>query len=330
MPCHPARARQLLKKGRAIRGFDRGIFYIQLLDREDGDLQPIAVGIDPGSKKEAITVKGAAHTYLNVQADAVTWVKDAEKNSTTMRRSRRNRKTPYRECRPNRQQGRIPLPPSTKARWQLKLRLCRALARYYPIDMFVVEDVKAETRKGKNGRWNKSFSPLQVGKDWLYWQLGKMAPVNPVPGFETYQERQRLGLRKSTNKMSDGFNAHCIDSWVLANRQIGGHTEPDNTAILYIVPLRFHRRQLHRLQPETGGVRKPYGGTLSLGFKRGSWVRHPKYGVCYIGGTTAGTVSLHDMQTGKRLTQHAKPTDLKFLCTASWRVRKGERHSSPA
>src|SRR6266478_1444860 len=80
----PARARQLLRKGRAIRGFDRGLFYIQLLDREDGDLQPIAVGIDPGSKKEAITVKSAAHTYLNIQADAVTWVKNAEETSTTM------------------------------------------------------------------------------------------------------------------------------------------------------------------------------------------------------------------------------------------------------
>ncbi len=330
MPCHPARARELLRKGRAIRGFDRGIFYIQLLDREDGETQPIAVGIDPGSKKEAITIKSSKHTFLNIQAGAVTWVKDAEETSTTMRRSRRNRKTPYRQCRTNRNQGRIPLPPSTKARWQLKLRLCQWLSRYYPIDVFVIEDVKAETRKGKGGHWNKNFSPVQVGKDWLYWQLGKIAPVKPVPGFETYQERQRLGLKKSTNKMSDSFNAHCVDSWTLANMEVGGHTEPDDTAMLYLVPLRFHRRQLHRLQPEPGGVRKPYGGTLSLGFKRGSWVRHSRYGVVYVGGSSEGRISLHDMQTGERLTQNAKPTDLKFLCTASWRIRKGGIvHSSP-
>src|SRR5260221_5502754 len=152
MPCHPARARQLVRKGRAIRGFDRGIFYILLLDREDGNLQPIAVGIDPGSKKEAITVKSKSRTLLNIQADAVTWVSDAEETSTVMRRSRRYRNTPYRECRPDRQSGKIPLPPSTKARWQWKLRLCTWLARYYPIDVFVVEDVKAESRKGKNRR----------------------------------------------------------------------------------------------------------------------------------------------------------------------------------
>ena len=109
----------------------------------------------------------------------------------------------------------------------------------------------------------------------------------------------------------------CDRKFSRANRQVGGHTEPGNIAMLYLVPLRFRRRQLHRLQPESGGVRKPYGGTLSLGFKRGSWVRHPKYGVVYVGGASEGRISLHDMQTGKRLTQHANPTDLKFLCTAS-------------
>jgi hypothetical protein len=98
MPCHAARAREIVRKGRAIRRFDRGLFYIQLLDRESGDTQPIAVGIDPGSKKEAYTIKSESHTYLNIQADAVTWVKQAEEQSTRMRRTRRNRKTPYRQC----------------------------------------------------------------------------------------------------------------------------------------------------------------------------------------------------------------------------------------
>lgn len=330
MPTTNRKANKLLAKGRAIRGFDRGIFYIALLDREDGYTQPIAVGLDPGSKKEAITIKSAAHTYLNLQADAVMWVKDAEESSTAMRRARRYRKTPYRKCRPYRHQRRIPLPPSTKARWQLKLRICRWLARYYPVNIFVVEDVKAESYKGQGKQWNRNFSPIQVGKDWLYWQLGKIAPVRLVSGFETYKERQRLGLMKCANKMSDSFTAHCVDSWTLANLEVSGHFEPDNTALLYLVPLRFHRRQLHRLQPEKGGIRKSYGGTRSCGFKRGSWVQHPTYGVCYVGGTLGKTVSLHEMQTGKRLTQYAKPTDLKFLCTASWRIRKGEGASSVA
>ena len=71
MPCHPARARELLRKGQAVRHFDRGIFYIKLHEREDGEKQSSAVGVDPGSKKEALTVKSAKQTFLNIQADAV-------------------------------------------------------------------------------------------------------------------------------------------------------------------------------------------------------------------------------------------------------------------
>jgi hypothetical protein len=120
-----------------------------------------------------------------------------------------------------------------------------------------------------------------------------------------------------------------VDSWTLANLWIGGHEKPDNVAMLYLVPLRFHRRQLHRLQPEKGGIRKPYGGTRSLGFKRGSWVKHPKWGVCYVGGTTNGTISLHRLQTGQRIAK-VKPDTVQFLTLSSWRLRKGERIPHPA
>ena len=328
MPTSNRKANRLIEKGRAIRRFDRGLFYIKLIDRADGYTQPIVIGIDPGSKKEAFTAKAAAHTYLNVQADAVTWVSDVEETGTTMRRGRRGRKTPYRPMRTNRRQGQFKLPPSTRARWGWKLRLCGWLARYYPISLFVVEDIAAVTKSGKR-RWNASFSPLEIGKAWFYAELGKLAAVETRKGYETKARRDQLGLKKSKQKLSDSFAAHCVDSWVLANASAGGHVAPDNINIVYLVPLRFHRRQLHMLQPAKGGIRKSYGGTRSLGFKRGSWVKHPKHGVCYVGGTTAGTISLHRMQDGLRIAR-VKPETVTFLCTASWRTKKGERHSAVA
>lgn len=321
MPTTNRNANKLLARGKAVRCFDRGLFYLKLTAREDGHLQAIAVGIDPGSKKEGFTVKSSSHTYVNIQADAVTWVKNAEKTSTKMRRSRRNRKTPYRQMRTNRNQGQFKIPPSTRARWGWKLRICQWLARRFPITTFMVEDIAAETRPGKR-RWNQSFSPLEVGKAWFAAELGKIAPVCVCPGYDTKALRDQLGLKKSKQKLSDRFEAHCVDSWVLANASTGGHLKPDNTELMYLVPLRFHRRQLHRLEPRQGGMRAPYGGTMSLGVKRGSWVKHPKYGLCYVGGATAHTVSLHAMQTGARITKHAKPADLQVLCTASWRMRK--------
>lgn len=321
MPTTNKKANKLIAKGKAVRRFDRGLFYIKLVDRAEGYTQPIAVGIDPGSKKEAFTVKSESHTYLNIQADAVTWVKDAINSRRMMRKGRRFRKTPYRQHRANRKINTTSLPPSTRARWEWKLRLCRWLTRYYPIRMFVIEDMAAVTKAGRN-YWNKNFSPLEVGKHWFYAELKSIAPLKTLRGYKTKELRDELGLKKSKHKISDKFEAHCVDSWVLANWYTGGHTTLDNTALLYIMPLRFHRRQLHRMQPKKSGIRKPYGGTLSLGFKRGSWVKHPKYGVCYVGGTMGKCLSLHSLQYGKRLTQTAKPEDCQFLTYASWRIRK--------
>lgn len=282
------------------------------------ELQEIAVGIDPGSKREGFTVASEAHTYLNIQATAVDWVKDAVETRRMMRRNRRNRKCPHRACRRNRSRGGIP--PSTKARWQLKLRLATWITKMYPVRVFVVEDVAAKTKSGK-GQWNRSFSPLEAGKRWFYIELQNLAPVSTRHGWETKQYRDGWGLSKGKNKLAETWETHCVDSWVLTQSALHGTHLPDNKQVLVLTPLRFHRRQLHMLQFAKGGKRKPYGSTRSLNFKRGSYVKHPKWGVCYMGGTQKGRVSLHSIQTGKRLCTNAKVNDTKFLTYASWRTQ---------
>jgi hypothetical protein len=103
--------------------------------------------------------------------------------------------------------------------------------------------------------------------------------------------------------------------------------------MIEFIPLRFHRRQLHRLEHAPGHIRARYGGTMSAGFKRGSIVKHPKYGLCYVGGfmdkptqkePNRKVISLHCLRTGKRITQNALPTDLSFLAYNSWRVVDGK------
>jgi hypothetical protein len=315
MPCPSWRANELIRKGRALRRFSKGIFYIRLLDRKGGPTQPVACGIDPGSKFEGFTVKSAEKTFVNIQADAVTWVKDAVETRRIMRRSRRSRKTPCRQNRENRSRG--SLPPSTKARWQWKLRLARWLASLFPINVFVVEDVKAISKGQKN--WDRNFSPIEVGKKWFYGELGQVADVQTKSGWDTKTMRDALGLKKSSDKAARHFGAHCVDSWVLASSAVGG-TKPDNTDLVFVAPLRFHRRQLHALQPAAGGVRRLYGGTQSLGFKRGSLVKHPKWGLCYVGGTMGDRISLHSIEDGHRFCQNAKPADCVFLTRLSWRA----------
>src|SRR5260221_3384761 len=316
----PARARRWIRSGKATHFWKGGMFCVRLnIEPSAREQQPIAVGIDPGSKREGIVVASASHTYLNIQAGARTGVKEAEKESTRMRRTRRKRKTPCRKPRAARKRSKKRLPPSTRARWHWKLRLATFLCQLFPVSVFVVEDIKATTRGKK--RWDQSFSPLEVGKDWFYGELTKLAPVQTKQGYQTKELREQLGLEKTREKLAEVWEAHCVDAWVLAYSAVGGHKTPDNRRVVCIAPLNWHHRQLHRFEPEKGDKRKPYGGTLSQGIKRGTLVRHPKWGKAYVGGQLHGRVSLHDPRTGKRLTQEAKVADCHLIKLLRWRTR---------
>ena len=218
--------------GKATPFWKKGVSCIRLNYTKEIKKQDITVGINPGSKKEAFTVKSASHTYLNIQVDAVTWVKDNVETRRNMRRGRRFRNTPCRKPRFNKSKG--GLTPSTKARWQWKLRIFNWLKNLFPITHIIVEDIKARTTSKR--AWDKSFSPLEVGKNWFYEQLENLTLKQ---GWETQELRDAVGLKKSKNKLSKSFDAHCVDSWVLANYIVGGHTTPDNNSIMYIKPLQF-------------------------------------------------------------------------------------------
>ena len=307
----------MISSKKATPFWKRGIFCIRLNKTPSSrKLQQVAVGVDPGSKKEGFTVKSRGHTYLNIQADAVTWVRDHVETRRALRRSRRYRNTPCRANRLNRAKGSTP--PSTRARWGWKLRVLSWLSKVYPVTDIVVEDIKARTM-GKR-RWDQSFSPLEVGKNWFYDEVRKSASLTLRQGWETKGLRDQLGLKKASRKMAEVFSAHCVNSWVLANDIVGGHVEPENERLLCVVPLQFHRRMLHRMVPSKGGKRAPYGGTRSMGLKRGTLVKHPKWGLTYVGGSSGGRVSLHSLQTGRRLNQNTRASDIRVLSFSSWRT----------
>jgi len=97
MPCHPARARKLLKKGKAAV-YRRYPFTIIMTHRVGGDLQPIEIKFDPGSRTTGIALIGHFDRGLEV-----IWagnlnhrgpqIKKALNSRRAIRRSRRNRKT---------------------------------------------------------------------------------------------------------------------------------------------------------------------------------------------------------------------------------------------
>src|SRR5438105_6498452 len=107
--------------------------------------------------------------------------------------------------------------------------------------------------------------------------------VHLQEGWQTKERRSHFGLKKTKSKSKQTFESHAVDGWVLA-ASVSGVRQPTCTRLWYVVPTRLHRRQLHRLQASAGGERKPYGGSRSLGLKRGTVIRHPKYALCTVGG----------------------------------------------
>jgi len=321
MPCTPARARLLLKEGKALARWNKlGVFYIKLKYAVEPKNQILAVGVDPGSKYEAVSVVGTKDTVLNIMHEAVDWVKKALEQRRQMRRARRYRKTRCRECRGENRHPEGRVPPSTEARWGAKLRIIAQLKRIMPISHAAVEDVKAVTKKARRG-WNGNFSPIEAGKQYFYSALEAMGlEVATKSGKETKKFRDSLGLKKIGNKSKPVFESQCVDSWCLA-AMVTGAKHPTTKSLYYMVPLRWHRRQIHRLEAEKGGIRRRYGGTMSLGLKKGTLVEHVKYGLCYIGGNLRGRFSLHSLKTGKRLTQNARREDLKILTRIAFRTQ---------
>jgi RRXRR protein len=323
MPCTPAKARSLLKSGKARPKWSKlGLFMVQLCYEQEPDNQPLVVGIDPGSKFEGFSVVGQRDTVLNLMVEAPEHVKDAVQARRTMRRARRHRKWRRPKRFDNRLKRKKRIAPSTRSRWEAKARIVAQLQKVVPLTDAVVEDVQAGTRPGRKRKWNASFSPIQVGKEHLYHILREMGlTVHTRQGWQTKALRKRYGMQKTTCKSKKSFESHALDAWVLA-ACLSGAEKPTCTCLWYVVQVRLHRRQLHRLQASKGGERKPYGGTRSLGLKRGTLVRHPTYGLCSVGGfdRQKQTISLHAYRSNKRLTQRGSVKACRTLTWVAWRT----------
>lgn len=312
MPCHPARARQLLKQGKAKKQFTNQICYLKLLDREDGEVQKVACGIDPGSKREAFTVKSSSRTFINILSETNgDLIKKKLETRRNMRKDRRKRKTPCRKNKFYRNKNGSKIPPSTRARWNAKLRIINMLRKIYPISNYVVEDIVARTIKGKK-QWNNLFSPLQTGKNYFYSEIKKLGKLFLKKGYETSLLRDKLGLYKNKkDKLADKFECHNVDSWVLANSIFNIQTKLDNILIYKFSPMTIYRRQLHYFQPCAKGYRPRYGGTVSFSIPRRTICKY-KNSYYTIGGYRfdgkTKFISIHELKNN-----HRKSRDIKLL-----------------
>jgi len=128
MPCHPAKARKLLRDGKA-RVIGRSPFTIKLLWDCEEHTQEVVLGIDKGSALTGFCCVGKGHILLSGEIHHRKDVKVRMQDRRTTRRNRRSRKW-YRPARflnraSSKRSGR--LPPSIKTNVEEVIRVVETL-----------------------------------------------------------------------------------------------------------------------------------------------------------------------------------------------------------
>ena len=149
MPCKPAKARKLLRAGRA-KVAARSPFTIQLLWECEEHLQEVVLGIDKGSHVTGFACVGQGEILLSGEIRHRLDVKDKMDARRTNRRNRRTRKW-YRAARflnraASKRSGR--LPPSIKTNVEEVIRVVRQIP--LPISSLVLEDVQVDIARLNN------------------------------------------------------------------------------------------------------------------------------------------------------------------------------------
>jgi RRXRR protein len=315
------------------------------------NVQPIAIGVDPGKYYSGVGVQSSKATLFLAHLELpFPKVKKRMEQRATMRRTRRSRRINrtvefklrnHRQKRfSNRTQKKVP--PSIRANRQVELRVVTELSRLFPISEIVYEYVKAKTLPGC------SFSPVQVGQKWAIEQLNKIAPVRTLFGWQTATLRDHLNLYKSKKKSEQSPASHAVDGVALAAssfvfyRSFNGFKEHGHQWVgsvriakaqfVIVKRLPICRRQLHLLQPAKGGIRRAYGGTVTrhASLRKGDLVQAEQAGrfsIGWVSGDTAKQVSVSDFDwkrigqfTASKVTLILRSTGILVNCPQSLSV----------
>lgn len=154
LPCHPARARALLRKGRAV--VVRQVpFVIRLKDRtrDESDVEGVHLRIDPGSKGTGLVItlrRGLDSIELQHRGDQI---RAGTRQRAGYRRRRRKANLRHRAARSDNRAHRAGwLPPSVGHRVRTTFSLADLLCRCAPVTVIHVGHVAFDTHSLGAGR----------------------------------------------------------------------------------------------------------------------------------------------------------------------------------
>lgn len=304
MPTKASRVKKWLASGKAKPKWSKeGIFHVQLtVDPSGSEKQDIALAIDPGSKYDGYCVSGTSEVCILGMAILPDHICRRMNTRKMLRRNRRYRKCRRRPARfSNRRRPKGRIAPSQLAKVQLRTRIMANLCKIFPIEDIVIEDVRFNHYKKRNGKF---FSTVETGKTLTYELARGMATLWKINGWETATTRKEYNIHKSKQKNKLSPDSHANDAlamicWLYGDR-------PLNKSLQFYVWKRqgSSRRQLHTQSPKRGGVRKRYGGTVYVrsNMRKGDVVCCDNDAIGYAGGWSRGGKLISIMNgSGQRL-----------------------------
>jgi hypothetical protein len=222
MPMKATRVKKFIESSQGKIRYDRKlkVHYLQLLVSPSGiDTQDIVIGFDPGSTYDGISVVSPNYHHINIELiqrpkKGKNAISSFKKRQASNRRGRRCRLRHRRIRFSNRTSSK--LTPTIRANVEFRQWLISKLIKIYPISKIVVEDVRFNHYNCTEGR---AFSLVEQGKTKLYQFIKSLGlSLELVDGFNTKNLRVRsFGYdSKVREKDRQVFEAHCIDSFVLA------------------------------------------------------------------------------------------------------------------
>lgn len=226
MPCKPAKARHLLRDGKA-KVVDTKPFTIRLLHGCSGYTQPVTLGVDPGYEYVGLSAVTAKQELYRGEVQLRTDIPKLLATRQMFRRNRRSRKTRYREPRFDNRGKKGWLAPSVRHKLDSHVRLVENIRSILPVSSVVVEVAAFDIQKIKN--------PDIEGEEY---QNGEQKGFSNTREYVLYRDSHRCKHCKGASK-DRILQVHHIES-----RKTGGDAPSNLLTLCKTCHEQYHRGEI--------------------------------------------------------------------------------------
>jgi hypothetical protein len=239
MPCHPRKARLLLKEGKA-KVAKMVPFTIQLLYGSSGYKQAISLGVDAGTHRIGVSATTEQKVLFEAEVLPRRDIQELLASRRQFRRARRRRKTRYRKVRfLNRKKSGGWLAPSVQHKVEAQLKTIQLVHKILPVRTTSIEVAQFDIQKIRH--------PEIEGKAY---QQGPQLGFSNVREYVLFRDNHCCQWCRGKSK-DPILNVHHIES-----RKTGGD-RPDNLITLcetcHVLIHRTH--QEHKIEPKSRSFR---------------------------------------------------------------------------